>query len=97
MPKTEKSRGAVLRAETEAHAETVRKIEETVSRQHHDIDELKTDYEAEKPDAIRQYFELVLSSQHYPDGWPESVRVAFVPESKQLVAEYDFPGFEIVA
>ncbi len=92
----EKSREAALRAETAAHAEAVRNIKETVSRQHHEIDELETDYEAGNPDAIRQYFELVLSSQHYPDGWPESVRVAFVPESKQLVAEYDFPGFEIV-
>jgi restriction system protein len=37
-----------------------------------------------------------LSSQVYPDGWPESFKVAFVPESKQLVVEYDFPGFDIV-
>ena len=92
----EKARKAALRAETAAHAEAVRDIKETVSRQHHEIDELKTDYEAGKPDAIRQYFELVLSSEHYPDGWPESVRVAFVAESKQLVVEYDFPGLEIV-
>jgi len=92
----EKARKAALRAETAAHAEAVRDIKETISRQHHEIDELKADYEAGKPDAIRQYFELVLSSEHYPDGWPESVRVAFVAESKQLVVEYDFPGLEIV-
>jgi restriction system protein len=83
-------------ADVMKHAESVRRAKETISRQHHEIDELKTDYEAGKPDAIPQYFELVLSSEHYPDGWPESVRVAFVPESKQLVVEYDFPGFQIV-
>ncbi len=78
------------------HAEIVRSVQETISRQHQEIDGLRIDYEAGKTDAIRHYSELVLASQHYPEGWPESVRVAFVPESKQLVVEYDFPGFEIV-
>jgi restriction system protein len=92
----EKSREAALQTETAAHAETVRKITDAVASQHREIDELKIDYEAGKANAIRHYSELVLASQHYPEGWPESVRVAFVPESKQLVVEYDFPGFEIV-
>jgi restriction system protein len=92
----EKSREAALQVQTAAHSETVRKITDTVTSQRREIDELKIDYEAGNPDAIGHYSELVLASQHYPEGWPESVRVAFVPESKQLVVEYDFPGFEIV-
>jgi restriction system protein len=92
----EKSRETALQVETAAHSETVRNITNAVTSQRREIDELKIDYEAGTPDAVRHYSELVLASQHYPEGWPESVRVAFVPESKQLVVEYDFPGFEIV-
>jgi len=83
-------------ADRKKHAEIVKAVNETISNQHHEIDELRIHYEAGNPDAIRHYSELVLASQHYPEGWPDSVRVAFVPESKQLVVEFDFPGFEIV-
>src|SRR5216683_1599013 len=52
-------------ADVMKHAESVRTAKDIISRQHHEIDELKIDYEAGKPDAIPQYFELVLSSEHY--------------------------------
>jgi restriction system protein len=92
----EQSREYALSAKVAVHEEAIRKIGEQVDRQRHRIDELKIGYEGGNNDAIRQYCEAVLSSEHYPDGWPESFRIAFVPESKQLVVEYDFPGFEIV-
>ena len=45
---------------------------------------------------MRQYCETVLTAEAFPDGWPQSFKVAYVPESKQLVVEYDFPAFEII-
>jgi restriction system protein len=53
-------------------------------------------YEAGEKEGARQYCAAVLSSQSNREGWPDSFKIAFVPESKQLVVEYDFPGFDIV-
>jgi restriction system protein len=43
------------------------------------------------PEAIRNYFELVLSMSEYPGKFPRKARVAFVPESKQLAFDYQLP------
>jgi restriction system protein len=43
------------------------------------------------PDAIRNYFELVLSTSSYPAKFPRTARVAYTPESKQLAFDYQLP------
>jgi restriction system protein len=93
----EKSRQVALYAARTEHEARVRTLEEKLARQHADIDALKSEYQAGSKEAVRQYCETVLSSQSNPDGWPQSFRIAFVPESKQVVVEYDFPGFDIIS
>ena len=46
------------------------------------------------PEAIRNYFELVLGTSESPAKFPRKARVAFVPESKQLVFDYQLPTIE---
>ncbi|MGA2636198.1 restriction endonuclease [Methylocella sp.] len=46
------------------------------------------------PEAIRSYFELVLRLSDDPPQFPKKLRVAFVPESKQLVFDYQLPTLE---
>lgn len=94
--KREDSRQAALEAERTRYQAVVRSQVEKVQHQHDQIDALKKNYEAGDKDAVRHYFEAVLSSEIYPDGWSEVFKLAYVPESKQLVVEYDFPGFEII-
>jgi restriction system protein len=48
------------------------------------------------PEAIRNYFELVLSMSEYPGKFPRKARVAFVPESKQLAFDYQLPTIQEV-
>ena len=52
-----------------------------------EVDELKAQVVAGAPDAVVQYFSLVLDGSSYPDGLPRHHRLAYVPESKQLVVE----------
>jgi restriction system protein len=92
----ESSRQAALHAARQEHERSVQELEQKIARQHAEVEALQKGYEAGKKDSLRQYCEAVLSSQSNPEGWPETFKVAFVPESKQLVVEYDFPGFEIV-
>jgi restriction system protein len=94
--KREESRQDALQAERARYQAVVRNQVEKAQHQHDQIDALKKGYEAGDKDAVRNYFEAVLSSETYPAGWPEVFKSAYVPESKQLVVEYDFPSFEII-
>ncbi|MFZ0888387.1 MAG: restriction endonuclease [Candidatus Binataceae bacterium] len=92
----EKARQVALQAARAEDEEKARKLQEKTARRHAEVDALRSDYEGGKKEGVRQYCEAVLSSQSNPDGWPESFKVAFVPQSKQVVVEYDLPGFDII-
>ncbi len=69
---------------------------EKITLQHAEIDKFQQDLLAGSPQAIVDYFTMVLAASSYPDGFPQHAKIAYVPESKQLVVEYDFPTFGIV-
>jgi len=54
-----------------------------------EIDEFKTSYFAGEPTAIVGYCSMVLERSCYPEGFPQEFRAAYVPESKQLVVDYE--------
>ena len=45
---------------------------------------------------VVSYLSSVLDGSPYPEGFPKKHRVAFVPESRQLVVEYELPTLTIV-
>jgi restriction system protein len=61
-----------------------------------EIDAFRQAFELGQPEAVVNYFDLVLSASVYPDGFPQSYRLAYVPESKQLVIEYQLPDATVV-
>lgn len=60
------------------------------------IEEFKTRLSKGEPEAIVGYCMLVLEASSYPDDFPQHAKTAYVPESKQLVVEYDFPPFSVI-
>lgn len=92
----ETERKARLSEAEQEHARTVAGVREELAQQHSEVDRFKADLEAGRPEAIVDYFGLVLEASRYPDGFPKGHRLAFVPESKQLVMEYDLPDFAVV-
>lgn len=84
---------AKLRAEYDT---IITSIRERTTTQHREVDELKRDYAAGKPDAVAMYYSLVLETSYYPDEFPQKAKIAYVPESKQLVVEYDLPTLDCV-
>lgn len=48
------------------------------------------------PDAVVTYCSLVLAASQHPDTFPQQHKVAYVPESRQLVVEMDLPTFDVV-
>jgi len=83
----------------EARAMFERQVAEAhqrVALQHAEIDDFQRELSASSPSAIVDYFTMVLASSNYPDSFPQHAKLAYVPESKQLVIEYDLPFFEVI-
>ncbi len=60
------------------------------------IDALKREFDAGDPKAVAEYFLYVLGASSYPDSFPNHFKIAYVPDSKQLVVEKDLPPFDVV-
>jgi len=87
------SRLAAAQADHERH---VAKLRGEIEAQHQEIDQFKQEFERGEPDAIVSYFTLVLEASLYPEGFPQRFRLAYVPESRQLVIEYEMPSIEVI-
>ena len=59
------------------------------------LEQFKQDFTNADPEAIVDYFALVLDASDYPVGFPHHARLAYVPESQQLVVEYDLPSIDV--
>jgi restriction system protein len=86
-------------------AESVRKSKIEELREHHqtkidalrnEIDTLESSYRSGNPSAVSEYHRLILQRGTYPEDFPQRYRVAYVPESKQLVVECELPVPEVV-
>ena len=87
------------RSLAEARAVFESQVAEThqkVAAQHAEVDTFQRELSAGSPAAIVDYFTMVLASSHYPEGFPQYAKLAYVPESKQLVIEYDLPSFDVI-
>jgi restriction system protein len=78
------------------HQRAIAAVEDRLSRQHAEVEAFKAAFEAGGPSAVVQYFALVLERSHYPEGFPQGFRLAYIPESRQLVIQYQLPGFSVI-
>jgi len=78
------------------HERALAALEERLARQHAEVESFKAAFTAGEPSAVVQYFALVLERSHYPEDFPQGFRLAYVPESRQLVIQYRLPGFAAV-
>jgi restriction system protein len=60
------------------------------------VDQFEREYQEGVAAAVTDYCRLVLEGSEYSEGFPKIVRTAYVPESKQLVVEYDLPSLEVI-
>ena len=62
------------------------------AKQHAEIDAFEADYRRGDLDAVVTYCSMVLEASRYPEGFPQKFQIAYVPESRQLVTEYELPA-----
>jgi restriction system protein len=87
----EQGRLAELGRVRAAHEEEVARINAEAAAQHAEVEAFRARFEQADPAAIVEYFSLVLDRSSYPENFPQQYRMAFVPESRQLVVEYELP------
>jgi restriction system protein len=59
--------------------------------QHAKVDLWRAAYEQREVDLLTDYWELVLSNSEYPDSFPKSLSLDYLPDSKVLIVEYHLP------
>jgi restriction system protein len=82
-----------LRAEYELEKQA---FDSKVIERNNEVDELAHAYLNGDPNALISYCTMVLERSEYPDGFPQEFRIAYLPEPKELVIEYELPGKDIV-
>jgi restriction system protein len=72
------------------------KLKEEAKKQHEQVDTLEADYRRGDLDAVVDYCSMVLEASAYPDGFPQRFKIAYLPESRQAVVEYELPTVDVV-
>lgn len=87
---------ARLEAARREHDAEIRRLTVLHREQTDQVVELQRGLAAGLPDAVVGYLDLVLEAAAYPDGFPHAWRLAYAPETRQLVVEYELPSREVV-
>jgi restriction system protein len=92
----EAQRLTALEEAKQKHEESKKIHEAKIQQKHQEIDEFENYYKQGDPKAIVGYNTMVLERSDYPEEFPQEFRVAYVPESKQIVIDYELPTSEII-
>jgi restriction system protein len=58
------------------------------------VEVLKELYMKLDPSSVMEYCGLVLNNSQYPDSFPKSFEIDYIPETKILIVEYSLPSIE---
>jgi len=92
----EAEREQAIAAAKALHDEAAQKKREDTDAANAKIEEFRAKLDAGDPEAVVDFHGMVLDASGYPDSFPEGHKLAFVPESKQLVLEHDLPTFDVI-
>jgi len=93
---TERERLQVLARFREKHDARVKARLAEVRQRCEEVDLLQAAYLEGDPSAVITYCSMVLERSQYPSGFPQMFRLAYLPDSKELVIDYEMPAPEII-
>lgn len=85
----------VVHART-THIEQTTKQRQSVQAQHADIDTFRDKVLNGNRFAVSDYYQRIIDRIALPSGFPTARRAAYVPESTELVIEWDLPGVDVI-
>lgn len=87
------------KALSNARATHTRNLEESkreADKWNAQVDDFAREYAEANPSAITDYCRRILENSDYPGAFPKAFKIAYLPESRQLVVEYDCPKIDVV-
>lgn len=87
------ARLADLRSQDEAARQA---FELKVQQRNQEVGELEAAYRSADISAVITYNTMVLERSIYPDGFPQQFRLAYAPDSKEIVIEYELPDAGVI-
>ncbi len=85
-----------LRHAQVAHDQMTEALQAEVRDHNAAVAELERSFMAGVPDAVEEYFTELLALSQYPPGFPHQYQVAYRPEPRELVIEYQLPPGEVI-
>ncbi|QOY91282.1 restriction endonuclease [Paludibaculum fermentans] len=67
-----------------------------IRQRNSEVDALIRAYDSGESSAVRTYCSMVLERSSYPEGFPQRFRLAYDPECKQLVIDYELPALSVI-
>lgn len=92
----EAGRESLLEAKKNEWRAAMAQAKQISDQQNAEVDEFEKNFAAGDPLSVALYYELALKSSDYPQGMDCDCRLAYIPESRQLVVEYELPSVSIV-
>jgi restriction system protein len=92
----ETQRLARLDALRQDHDAAVELARQEAHEHNQGVEAFRDQYQASDPEAVVRYFTEVLESDDLLDGLPTNLKLAFVPDSHQLVIERDLPTMDFI-
>lgn len=79
-----------------AYEQRRQRLEAEVAAHNAEIDRFAAAVSRGQPDAVAEYFGLVLGNSVYPADFPQQYRLAYLPQSRQIVVEYHLPTIDVI-
>lgn len=89
-------REANIKLLRESYESEKNEYENQIALRNQEVIKFESAFNSGDPEAISAYFAMVLERSNYPDGFPQEFRVAYLPEPKEIIIEYELPGINII-
>jgi restriction system protein len=76
--------------------EHLARLKAQVEEQNQQVNAFYEAYRAGDPETVAAFFDLVFEQSHYPEGFPVNWKTVFLPESRQLIVDFDLPKLDLV-
>jgi len=81
-------------ADVNARQEKLNKLQEEADRHNRRIISFRESYRAGKPEAVATFFASIFENSDYPEKFPAKWQLRYVPESRQLIVNFDLPNID---
>jgi restriction system protein len=61
-----------------------------------EVDAWRAAFSAGDAESVESFVRRVLDASRYPDGFPRQYQVAYRPENRDIVIEFEFPGRQVI-